>query len=176
MTGTERRGGHTMKKVITILIGFAILCIASPGFTTETYRHQAALCASVTDNPPSYRVLQQLGSEFFDQESVRTVTTQPLEVRSAFTKEDDNRVYFVSRWHDFDSNKTYTFNCQWIDPDGQAYTTSSASLETPDTLNPEVYFTYTAYLDLVSDMKEGQWTVQVFLNGESVEIRNLTIQ
>ena len=69
-----------------------------------------------------------------------------------------------------------TFNCQWIDPDGQAYTMSSASLETPDELTPGIYFTYTAYLDLVSDMKEGEWTVQVFLNGESVEIRNLTIQ
>jgi hypothetical protein len=165
-----------MKKVITILVGLTIVCIASPAFTTETYQHQAALCASVTDNPPSNRVLQQLGIEFFEQESVRTVTTQPLEVRSAFTKEDDNRIYLVSRWHDFDSNKTYTFNCQWIDPDGQAYTTSSASLETPDELAPGIYFTYTAYLDLVGDLKEGEWTVQVFLNGEQVEARNLTIQ
>jgi hypothetical protein len=165
-----------MKKVITIIIGLAMICTATPAFTNGIYRHQAALCASVADNPPSNWVLQQLGNEFFEQDGIRTVTTQPLVVRSVFNKGKDNRIYLVSRWYDFDPKKTYTFDCQWIDPEGEAHTMRPASLQTPDKLNPGIYFTYTTYLDLASDMKEGQWTVQVFLNGEPVEARNLTIE
>jgi hypothetical protein len=172
----EFNGGYIMKKVITIVIALALICVATQGFAGGTYRRQVALCASITDKHPSNWVLQQLGNSFFEQEGIRNVSTQPLVVRSVFTKGEDSRIYLVSRWYDFDPTKTYTFDCQWIDPDGKAYTMRSASLQTPDNLDPGIYFTYTTYLNMASDFEEGQWTVKLFLNGEMMETQNLTIE
>jgi hypothetical protein len=164
-----------MKKTIALIIAFAILGLATAGLAAKPYRHETALCAAVESKQPSARVLQRLGDAFFEQENMRTVADFPLAVREVFTKGKDDRVYMLSRWHDFDPKKTYTFSAEWIDPDGQSYTTAFASFHTPETLDPGVFFTYTAYLDLHSEMKEGRWTVHIFLNGELMEAKNLTI-
>jgi hypothetical protein len=52
---------------------------------------------------------------------------------------------------------------------------SSASVQTPENLDPGIFFTYTAYLDLQGELKEGQWTVNLLLNGDLVEARDLMI-
>ena len=175
MKGMEKRGGKIMKKVIAVLIGLGILSIANPGLAASPFHHQTALCAAVENSRPSAWVLQRLGNEFFEQENIRTVTAYPVAVRSVFTKGTDSRVFLVSRWHALDAEQSYTFSCQWIDPDGQPYSVSSASFQTPETLDSGIFFTYTAYLDVQSEMKEGQWTVNILLNGDLVEARNLVI-
>ncbi len=164
-----------MKKLIAVLIGLGLLGFASPGFSTSLYDHQAALCASVTSSQPSAWVLQRLGQEFFDQESLRTATDYPVAVRSVFTKGEDSHVILVSRWQGLEAQQSYTFSCQWIDPDGQTYTMNSASFETPENLDPGIFFTYTAFMDLQKDMKEGEWTVHLLLNGNLVDAKDLTI-
>jgi hypothetical protein len=175
MNDMEQRGGNIMKRIIAIVIGLTILSIASSGFTASPYRHESALCAAVQDNQPSAWVLQRLGNDFFEQENIRTVTSYPVAVQSVFTKGRDDRIYIVSRWHDFDPEETYTFSCEWIDPDGQSYSMSSASVQTPENFDPGIFFTYTAYLDLQGELKEGQWTVNLLLNGDLVEARDLMI-
>ena len=164
-----------MKKIIAILISLTILGVASSAFTASSYRHQTALCAAVENSRPAAWVLQRLGNDFFNQDDIRTVTTYPVAVQSVFTKGRDNRIYLVSRWHDFDPQETYTFSCEWIDPDGQSYSMSSASVKTPENLDPGIFFTYTAYLDLQGELKEGQWRVNLLLNGDLVEARDLVI-
>ena len=164
-----------MKKIIAILVGLTILSVAASGFAASPYRHQSALCAAVADTQPAPWVLQRLGNDFFEQHNVQTVTSYPVAVQSIFTKGKDNRIYFVSRWQDLDPKRTYTFLCEWIDPDGKAYRMSTASMKTPERLDPGVFFTYTAYLDLGREMKEGQWQVNLLLNGDLVQIKDLTI-
>ena len=164
-----------MKKIIAILVGLTILSIAASGFAASPYRHQSALCAAVEDSQPSAWVLQRLGNDFFEQHNVQTVTSYPVAVQSVFTKGKDNRIYLVSRWHDFDPQETYTFSCEWIDPDGESHSMSSASVQTPENLDPGIFFTYTAYIDLQGELKEGQWKVNLLLNGDLVEARDLTI-
>jgi hypothetical protein len=164
-----------MKKIVVIFIGFGFLSLATPGFTASPYRHQTVLCAAVTNSQPSAWVLQKLGQEFFEQETIRTVTDAPVAVRSIFIKGKDNRVYLVSRWYGFDPRAHYTFSCRWLDPDGQPHSMSSASFQTPENLDPGIFFTYTAFIDVQNDLKEGQWTVIVLLNGDLADTRTLTI-
>jgi hypothetical protein len=164
-----------MKKTIVLITAFAILGLASTGLAAKPYRHETALRAAVENKQPSAWVLQRLGGAFFEQKDIRTVTDFPLAAREVFTKGKDNRVYMLSRWHDFDPQKTYTFSAEWIDPDGQSYSTAFASFQTPETLDPTIFFTYTAYLDLHNEMQEGRWTVHIFLNGELMEVKNLVI-
>ena len=164
-----------MKKVAAILISLAVLSYAVAGIASSAYQHQTALCASVSSQQPSPWVLQKLGQDFFEQEDVRTTHDYPVSVRSVFTKGEDHRIFVVSRWFGFDPERVYTFSCEWIDPDGQSYTVSSASFETPESLDPDIFFTYTAYLDVGTDLKEGHWTVNIILNGDLVEARGLTI-
>jgi hypothetical protein len=171
----EFGGGKIMKKFTAILIVLGLLAVAHPGFSSGSYQHQSALCASVTSSQPSARVLQRLGKEFFEQENIRTVTDCPVAIQSVFTKGKDARIFLVSRWHGLSSEETYTFSCQWIDPDGQACYVSSASLETPEDLDSGIFFTYTAYIDMQSDLKEGEWTVNLLLNGDLVDAKDLTI-
>jgi hypothetical protein len=171
----EERGGNPMKKIIVILIGFGLLSLTTSGLASSPYQHQTALCAAVTNSQPSAWVLQKLGQEFFEQKTVRTVTDAPVAVRSVFVKGKDNRVYLVSRWYGFDAQAQYTFSCQWVDPDGQPHSVSSASFQTPESLDPGIFFTYTAFLDVGDNLKEGQWKVMVLLNGDLVDSRNLTI-
>jgi hypothetical protein len=164
-----------MKALIAIVIALTILSLSTPGFATNPYRYQTALCGSVTENQPPAWVLQRLGQDFFEQKNIQTVTTYPVAVQSIFTKGRDNRIYLVSRWHDFDPKQTYTFSCEWIDPDGKAYSMSQASVKTPASLDPGIFFTYTAYLDLDGRMKEGQWQVNLLLNGDLVVAQDLVI-
>lgn len=171
----EQGGGKIMKKIIVILICLGLLSFANSGFTASTYQHQTALCTSVAKSQPSAWVLQRLGEEFFEQKNIQSVTDYPVAVRSVFTKGKDNRIFLVSRWYGFDSQEIYTFSCQWIDPDGQAHSMSSASFQTPENLDPGIFFTYTALFDIQSDLKEGQWTVNILLNGDLVDARDLII-
>jgi len=164
-----------MKKVIAVIIALGILSLGTAGFANSSYPHQTAICASVESRQPSVWLLQRLGDDFFKQKNVRTVNDYPLAIRSVFTKGKDIRVYMVSRWHGFDPEESYTFSCEWIDPDGESYSTSAASFETPENLDAGVFFTYTAYLDVGQDMKEGEWRVNIHLNGDLVEARDLTI-
>lgn len=164
-----------MKKVIAALITLSILGFSTLAFSNSLYRHETALCAAVTNRQPSAWVLQNLGEEFFKQEGVQTVTDYPVAIRSVFTKGQDNRVFVVSRWHGFDPQTAYRFSCEWIDPDGNTYVTSSACFETPEQLDPSIFFTYTAYLDVRSDLREGQWRVNVRLNGDLVDQQDLVI-
>ncbi|NIO04755.1 MAG: hypothetical protein GTN74_09115, partial [Proteobacteria bacterium] len=60
-------------------------------------------------------------------------------------------------------------------PDGESHSTTSASFETPRDLDPGIFFTYTAFLDVHKYLKEGQWTVRILLNGDLVETQDLTI-
>jgi hypothetical protein len=171
----EHGGGDIMKKLAAILIGLAIGSFATPGFSASPYTHQTALCAAVENSQPSAWLLARLGSEFFEQKNVRTVTDSPVAVRSHFNRAKDNRIFLVSRWYDFNPQERYTFSCQWIDPDGLTYSETSASFETPESLDPGVFFTYTASLDIDNHVKEGQWTVVILLNGDLVDTRDLTI-
>ena len=164
-----------MKKVIAALIALSILGFSTCALSSSFYQHETAICAAVTNTEPSAWVLQNLGEEFFKQESVQTVTDYPVAIRSVFTKGQDNRVFLVSRWHGFGPQETYSFSCEWIDPDGNTHVTSSASFETPENLDPSIFFTYTAYLDVQSDLKEGQWRVNVRLNGDLVDQQDLMI-
>jgi hypothetical protein len=164
-----------MKKIGVILISLAILSHTLPVLASSSYRHETTLCASVSSKQPSPWVLQRLGQDFFEQENVRTTHDYPVEVRSVFTKGKDARIYVVSRWFGFDPERIYTFSCEWLDPDGRSYTMSSASFETPTNLDPDIFYTYTAYLDLVMDLKEGRWTVNIVLNGDVIEARSFTI-
>jgi len=164
-----------MKKVIAALIALSILGFSTCALSNSFYRHETALCAAVTNSQPSAWVLQNLGEEFFSQDHVQSVTDYPVAIRSIFTKGQDNRVFLVSRWHGFDPQATYRFSCEWIDPDGNTYVTSSASFETPAHLDPSIFFTYTASLDVRSDLKEGQWQVNVRLNGDLVDQQDLMI-
>jgi len=164
-----------MKKLIAILIGLLALNISTHALATNPYSLQSALCAAVENSNPSARILSRLGNEFFEQKDTRLVTSYPVSLQSVFTKGKDNRIYFVSRWQDLDPKRTYTFLCEWIDPDGKAYRMSTASMRTPERLDPGVFFTYTAYLDLGREMKEGQWQVNLLLNGDLVQIKDLTI-
>jgi hypothetical protein len=52
---------------------------------------------------------------------------------------------------------------------------SQASVKTPSSLDPGIFFTYTAYLDLDGRMKEGQWQVNLLLNGDLVVAQDLVI-
>ena len=164
-----------MKKVIAILITLGILSFATSGFSASQYRHQTALCAAVASRQPSAWVLERLGQEFFEQENVRTVNDYPVAIRSVFSKGKDSRIFVVSRWYGFDPEETYTLSCEWIDPDGQPYSTSSTSFQTPEDLDPSIFFTYTAFLDVGGDLPEGQWTVNILLNGDLVVARDLMI-
>lgn len=164
-----------MKKVSAILIGLGLLISANLGLAASPYQHQTALCASVSESQPSAYVLQRLGDEFFEQKDTRALTSCPVAVRSAFTKAEDERIFMVSRWYDLAPAERYTFSCEWIDPDGQAHSTTSASFWTPEQLDPGIFFTYTAYLNVYETLKEGQWTVRVFLNGDLVNTQDLTI-
>ena len=164
-----------MKKMIAALIGIALMAIAGPTMAVSSYQHQAALCAAVDSTRPSVWVLQSLGDEFFDQTDIRTVTDYPVAVRSVFNKQEHERIFLVSRWQGLRPSHSYTFLCQWIDPDGVAYSTSTASFQTPESLDPGIFFTYTASLDLQNEMKEGNWTVEILINGELVEARVLVI-
>lgn len=175
MNGQAKSVGRIIKKVIAVLVGLGILSIVTPGFTESPYRNQTVLCAAVQNSRPSAWVLQKLGNEFFEQKNIRSVTAYPVAVRSVFVKGKDNRIFLVSRWHDLDPQQSYTFSCQWIDPDGQAYSVGSASFQTPETLDSGIFFTYTAYIDVHAEMKEGQWAVQIFLNGDLVEARGVVI-
>lgn len=164
-----------MKGIAVVLIGLATLVLSTPALATLDYQHQVALCAAVDSRQPSASVLERLGEEFFEQKDVRTVTDYPVEPRSVFTKGEDNRIFLVSWWHGLSPERSYRFSCQWIDPDGRPYNTASASLQTPENLDESVFFTYTAFLNVPMDMKEGLWTVKVFLNEELVEARELTV-
>ena len=164
-----------MKKVSVIVIGLGLLISANLGLAASPYHHQAALCASVSESQPSAHVLQRLGDEFFEQKDTRALTSCPVAVRSAFTKAEDERIFMVSRWYDLAPAERYTFSCEWIDPAGQAHSTTSASFWTPEQLDPGIFFTYTAYLNVYETLKEGQWTVRVFLNGDLVNTQDLTI-
>jgi len=161
----EHGGGDIMKKLAAILIGLAIGSFATPGFSASPYTHQTALCAAVENSQPSAWLLARLGSEFFEQKNVRTVTDSPVAVRSHFNRAKDNRIFLVSRWYDFNPQERYTFSCH----------ETSASFETPESLDPGVFFTYTASLDIDNHVKEGQWTVVILLNGDLVDTRDLTI-
>jgi hypothetical protein len=164
-----------MKKVIAAIIALSILGLSTSALASSFYRHETALCAAVENQEPSVWVLQNLGEEFFKQQNVQTVTDYPVAIRSVFTKGQDNRVFLVSRWHGFNPDETYRFSCEWIDPDGNTFVTSSASFETPENLDPGIFFTYTAYLDVQRDLKEGQWQVNVRLNGDLVDQHDLVI-
>jgi hypothetical protein len=168
-------GGKIMKKVTAILIGLGLLVSANLGLASSPYQYRTALCASVNQSQPSAYVLQRLGEEFFQQEDTRAVTDYPVAIRSDFTKGKDSRVYMVSRWYDLGPDERYTFSAEWIDPDGQAHSTTSASFQTPETLDPGIFFTYTAYLNVHNTLQEGQWTVRVFINGDLVKSQDLTI-
>ena len=164
-----------MKKVTAVFVTLAVLSFAIPAFSANHYQHQTALCASVSSRQPAAWVLQKLGQDFFEQEHVRTVNDYPVAIRSVFTKGEDSRVFVVSRWYGFDSEQTYIFSCEWIDPDGQFHSTSSASFQTPEDLDPSIFFTYTAFLEVGGDLKEGQWTVNILLNGNLVETKDMVI-
>lgn len=164
-----------MKRVIVVLVGLTVVGFAVPGFGSTPYRYQVALCGAVADSRPSAWVVARLGGEFFEQEDVQAVTSYGVARRSVFIKGRDQRVYLVSRWQDFDPQKTYIFSIEWIDPEGRAYRRSVASLRTPSNLDPGIFFTYTAYLDLRDGVKAGQWRVHLWLNGDLVETRDLVI-
>ncbi len=164
-----------MKRVSAILIVLGLVVSAHVGWAMSPYMYQTALCASVGSSRPSAAVLQRLGDEFFEQRDTRAVTDFPVAIRSAFTKGEDNRIYMVSRWYDLSPSQSYTFSCEWINPDGESHSTTSASFETPRDLDPGIFFTYTAFLDVHKYLKEGQWTVRILLNGDLVETQDLTI-
>ncbi len=164
-----------MKRITAVLIGLGLLAFANQGFSESPFQHQSVLCASVTHRQPSAWVLQRLGQDFFDQESTRTVSDYPVAVRSVFIKGKDSRIFLVSRWYGFAPQRTYTFSCQWIDPDGETHAMDSASFRTPETLDPGIFFTYTTFMDLQRNLKEGEWTVCLLLNGDLVEVKDLTI-
>ena len=164
-----------MKRVAAILITIGLIAPAMPGFSADFCRHHTALCASVTRHQPDAWVLAKLGPEFFEQQNVQTLTDYPVAIRSTFTKGQDHRIFVVSRWYGFDPQRQYDFSCEWIGPDGQSYTTSSASFETPSNLDPSIFFTYTAYLDVQNELPDGRWTVNILLNGDLVDVKDLTI-
>jgi hypothetical protein len=168
-------GGKIMRRLTAIIVGFGLLMSADLGLAMSPSVYQTALCASITSSRPSASVLQRLGDEFFEQGATRALTDSPLAIRSAFAKQKDNRIYMVSRWYDLGPDERYTFSCEWIDPDGAAHSTTSASFETPADLDPGIYFTYTAYLNVHKSLKEGQWTVRIFVNGDLVETQDLTL-
>ena len=164
-----------MKKFAAIVIGLGLLVASTHTFASTLYQHQTLLCASIQNSQPSAWVLQQLGQKFFEQKDTRAVTDSSGSTRSVFTKAKDNHIFLVSRWYGLAAQEAYTFSCQWVDPDGNTYDTTSASFETPQNLDPSIYFTYTASLDVQSNLKEGQWTVHILVNGNVVESQNLTI-
>jgi hypothetical protein len=164
-----------MKKFAAIVIGLGLLVASTQTFASTPYQHQTALCASIQNSQPSAWVIEQLGQKFFEQKDTQAVTDSPGSVRSVFTKGKDNRIFLVSRWYGLAAQEAYTFSCQWVDPDGNTHDTTSASFETPQNLDPSIYFTYTASLDVQGDLKEGQWTVHILINGNVVESQNLTI-
>jgi hypothetical protein len=164
-----------MKRTSVVLIGFIALILSSPAFAVTPYQHETALCAALDSRHPSASVLQKLGEEFFEQQGVRSVTDFPLVARETFIKGKDDRVFILSRWYGLSAQRGYTFLCEWTDPDGKPYHTTSASFRTPENLDPSVFFTYTAYLNVQEDLKEGSWTVHLFLNGDLIETRGLTI-
>jgi hypothetical protein len=173
---TQRQGGgKIMKAVIATLVGFGLLISANVGVAASLNHHEIALSVAVASTQPSARVLERLGDEFFSQKDTRAVTDSPVAVRSAFTKGIDDRVFMVSRWYDLTPDEIYTFSCEWIDPEGESHTTSSASFVTPSELDPGIFFTYTASLDVQSSLKEGQWTVRILINGDLVDSQDLTI-
>jgi hypothetical protein len=164
-----------MKRTSVALIGFIAIVLSSPVFAATPYQHETVLCAALDSRQPSAPVLQKLGEEFFNQEDVRSVTDFPLVARETFVKGEDDRVFILSRWYGLSAQRAYTFLCEWIDPNGEPYDTTSASFRTPESLDPSVFFTHTAYLNVREDLKEGSWTVRLFLNGDLIETRGLTI-
>ncbi|MBW2059711.1 MAG: hypothetical protein JRH07_15000 [Deltaproteobacteria bacterium] len=164
-----------MKGTVALLAGLAVLGVASQGLTGGSSTHQIVLCTDIENAHPPAWVLEKLGNEFFDQESIRSVTTRPQAVGSVFVKGRDKRVFLVSRWHGLEPDRSYTFSARWIDPQGEIWTAGSASFHTPGSLDPGVFFTFTAHLDMDDSLRSGRWNVEVFLNGELVERKSFVI-